>query len=344
MMFYTFSTMAILAVICLFLYPTFNKIVSQLNGDQATYVTVECYTKVIIALLLSSLSAIILGNVVARNGLKRIREFEDKMENITADSLHERINLNDWPKELKTLGIRFNMMLDRIQSSFIQLSQFSSDIAHELRNPINNLRGLTEIALTKEEIPKEYRKLLESYMDEYHHLSKLIENLLFLARSDHGQIIINKKSFNAREEILKIFEYYQAIADENEIELICDGDAPLSADPILFKRVISNLLSNAIRYTERNGKITIMTKPLDNQFVHISIHDNGIGIADEHIARIFDRFYRVDPSRSSRSGGLGLGLAIVKSIIDLHRGKISVESKSNLGTSVYLRLPSPSLS
>lgn len=338
MLSYTLSTVGLLFAISLFLYPTFVKIMQQLQGSKAC-ITAECYEKIIIILLLGALCAVISGYFIARNGLNRMREFENKIEQITVDSLHERINLHEWPKELKNFGKKFNTMLDRIQTSFIQLSQFSSDIAHELRTPIHNLRGITEIALSKKIPSDEYRKIFEKYINEYEYLSKLIENLLFLARSDHGQLKLQKEMIDTQKEILNICDYYQALADENKIELSCKGDARLCVDLTLFKRAISNLISNSLKYTQPNGKIKIDIESL-NKWIKISINDTGIGMTDEHIPRIFDRFYRIDPSRSSQSGGLGLGLAIVKSIIHLHNGKLNIESKLHLGTSVYLLLPS----
>jgi two-component system heavy metal sensor histidine kinase CusS len=340
MLLYSLSTMGILVAISLFLYPTLMKVVAQINVTHLTYLAALCYKKVIIALLISSLTAIILGYLIARKGLNRLKEFEHKMEQITVDSLHERINLDEWPKELGSLGKKFNTMLDRLHTAFIQLSQFSSDIAHELRTPINNLRGMTEVALAKEKYSGKCQQLLEKYMDEYQHLSKLIESLLFFARSDNGQINLNKEICDTRKEILNISDYYQAVADENDIEITCQGDALIVADLILFKRVISNLLSNALRHTAPQGKINI-TIELVGSHVEIVVRDTGIGIAEEHLLKILDRFYRVDASRSLQSGGLGLGLAIVKSIIDLHQGKLTIESKLQVGTSVYLKLPSP---
>lgn len=339
MVFYSLSTLGILSAIALFLYPTFLKMIEQINQSQISNITLECLEKIIIVVLLSTLSVIILGHVIARKGLNRLREFENKMEQITINSLQERINLNEWPKELISLGEKFNTMLDRIESSFIQISQFSSDIAHELRTPINNLRGITEIELSKKDCNEKYREIFEKYMEEYLHLSKLIENLLFIARSDNGQVTLNKEMINAKKEILNICDYHLAIADENKIEMNCEGDAIVFADLTLFKRVINNLITNALRHTSAQGKITIKIKPT-HHFVEIVVHDTGSGIADEHLTKIFDRFYRADSSRSTRSGGLGLGLAIVKSIVDLHHGKLHVESQVNHGTSLILHFPS----
>ena len=239
MVLYSLSTIGLLGAICVFLYPTFIKIMEKTHGDPVSNLAIECYEKIIISLLLASLAAIIFGHIISRNGLHKLREFENKMERITAQSLHDRIQVREWPKELRGLGDRFNGMLDRIQSSFTQLSQFSSDIAHELRTPINNLRGITELALIKEKPADEYKNILESCMGEYHHISKLIENLLFIARSDHGEIKLQKVCIDVQDEIVDICDYYQAVADEKHILLTCVGNAKIEAEPLLFKRAIS---------------------------------------------------------------------------------------------------------
>lgn len=310
-----------------------------MNGTPASHLTVECFQQIIIILLTASLAAIVFGHMISRNGLKRLREFENKMEKISAQSLNDRILLNEWPKELRNLAQRFNEMLNRIETSFVQLSQFSSDIAHELRTPIHNLKNMAESALVKEKSPQELREILESSMTEYQHLAKLVENMLFIARSDHGQIRLKNERIDIQKEIINICEYYQAIADEKQIVLTCSGEAKIDCDPLLFKRVISNLLANALRYTLPHGQISLSIQPMQ-QFVQITIQDTGVGISPEHLENIFNRFYRVDSSRSVYTGGIGLGLAIVKSIIDLHRGTIKIDSQINTGTSVYIQLPS----
>jgi two-component system heavy metal sensor histidine kinase CusS len=339
MLLYSTSTISILIVISLFLYPTFSKILNA-TGSIPQYLSVECFENTIIALLIASLSTIVIGYYIARKGLGKIQDFSRKTECITAESLHERINPQDWPCELELLSHKFNGMLDRLQVSFTQLSQFSSDIAHELRNPLNNLTGITELALTKDRTTEEYKRILESNQDEYQHLTRLIENLLFLAYADHGQAILNKSSLQANSEIEKICDYYYALAAEKQIQLHLQGTATISADPTLFKRVMSNLISNAIRYTDEHGKIEIFIIKKTASMTEISIRDTGIGISEEHLPFLFNRFYRVDPSRSAQSGGLGLGLAIVKSIIALHQGDIQITSIAHKGTTVTLRLPS----
>lgn len=334
---YTLSTIGILTVVCILLYSTFI----SLAGQHLTLPLISfCYKRVLIVLLLGSLTAMAMGIIITKEGLAKIKEFSNKVEKVSVGSLHQPVVAREWPVELTQLAGKFNGMLSRIQSSFNQLSDYSSDIAHELRGPINNLRGKTEIALTSEKLPEEYRKILESYMDEYSHLSSLIENLLFLARTDHGQIEINKQAINAHDEINKVCDYYQPLAEDHSILISCEGEAKIAADPTLFKRVISNLLSNALRYTPKGGNINISIACAANNETSIHIQDTGIGIEEGDIPKLFQRFYRVDASRTLQSGGMGLGLAIVKSIVDLHKGKITIHSQPEQGTLVTLLLPS----
>lgn len=335
MFLYTFSVLGILASLCLFLYPTFMDVINHVTES---YITALCYKKVILGLLLTATGTIILGYMIARNGLSRITAFSDEMENITASSLNKRIDPNDWPKEIKIVANKFNIMLSRIETSFMQVSQFSSDIAHELRNPINNLLGNTETALLKDKTNEEYRIILERNYEELQSVSKLLETLFFLAHADHGQLTLNKKELNAKQEVMHVCDYYSALAEEKDIQLVCIGDAHIFADPTLIKRVFSNLISNALRYTEATGRIDINIAE-DANAVKISVIDSGIGVANEHVKRIFDRFYRVDSARSYASGGLGLGLAIVKSIIDLHKGWVDVSSQLGKGTAIHIYLP-----
>jgi len=336
MLLYSLSTIGIIISIALFLYPSFNNIIQ--HSSAPTHLTIECFKNAIIALLLGSLVAIIFGYVIADRSLKKISDFTQKMQTITADSLHERINPNHWPVEMKALGSEFNIMIDRLERSFARLSQFSSDISHELRNPLHNLMASTEMALIRDKSVNDYKELLVSHQEEYHQLSKLVENLLFLAKADNRQLPIHKEMFSSRQEILKACDYFQAIAEDKNIKMTCHGDEEIFIEQLLFRRVLINLLSNALNYTPENGVIDIsITK--ESHFAKISIVDSGMGIDSKHIPKIFDRFYRVDSARGQLSGGLGLGLAIVKSIIELHQGNITLQSKINQGTTVHIYLP-----
>lgn len=335
---YAISSLAIITAVCLFLYPTFATLVTHLNDNASADIKISCYKNLVIALLFSAISALVLGKMVTYNGLKGLKKFAEQLQTISADSLHSPIDVKYFPEEVRGLGREFNSMLHRLQKSFDQLNQFSSDIAHELRTPLHNLQIRTELALTHQQLPPEYSSILESYMDEYKHLTKLVDSLLFLARSDQSQLTLNKQSIDVFKEISTVVDYYQLLAEEKNIALHCEGDGLLWVDLTLFKRAINNLLLNAIKYTPKKGAIGIKISA-DAQWINIVIQDTGIGIEELHLPRIFDRFYRVDTSRSPESGGLGLGLAIVKCIVELHGGTIQITSIVNKGTSVSMCFP-----
>ncbi len=230
--------------------------------------------------------------------------------------------------------------LDRLKDSHARISQFSADLAHELRTPINNLRGEAEVALSRSRTADEYREVLESSLEEYARLSRMIDSLLFLARAESPETQIERKWFGAREEIAGVRDFLDAIAEEQGVEVTCHGNELLNADPMLFRRAVSNLLTNALQHTPRGGKVCISVKKLSDASVEVSVSDTGFGIPPEHLPRIFDRFYRVNHARSQPKG-MGLGLSIVKSIMDLHGGSVTIQSERGAGTIASLRFPPP---
>lgn len=169
----------------------------------------------------------------------------------------------------------------------------------------------------------------------------MIDSLLFLARAESPETHIERMRLNARQELGALREFYEAMAEEHEVEVICHGQALVHADPILFRRAVSNLLSNALHYTPCGGTVTLSVTPAEDHTIIVRVCDTGVGIAPEHLPKIFDRFYRVDPARSQHYPGMGLGLAIVKSIMDLHGGTVTVQSVPHEGTTVTLRFPPP---
>lgn len=293
----------------------------------------------VIVLLGGLLFAVIFGFIIAQRGLRSVNELTETTEKITANSLDRRIDPESWPKELKTLGIAFNRMLDRIETSFAYLTQFSADLAHELRTPVNNLMGETEIVLSRAHTIEDYQQVLTSNLEELQRISQIIENLLFLARADNHQLEIKKEILNVSHEIKCICEFYQAMADEKNIKIYYFGDALVKANPVMFRRMVSNILSNALKYTLPGGEVNFNIEITDDNLVNLVLKDSGVGIEKEHLSRIFNRFYRVDAARSPHSGGVGLGLAIVKSIVDLHQGIISIVSEMGEGTTVKVTLP-----
>jgi two-component system heavy metal sensor histidine kinase CusS len=282
------------------------------------------------------IAATVIAVSVTRRGLRPLAEMRRSLERVQPAHLNERIDPERWPTELRPVAASFDDMLTRLEDSFTRLSQFSADLAHELRTPIGNMLGEAQVALTRKRTPDEYRTVIESAAAECERLSGIIDNLLFLARSESAEQQVAASLFNARAAIEKIVSFYQTLAEDRHIEISSSGDAEIFADPILFNRAIGNLIDNALRFTPENGNIRIGIRTTANG-VEISVTDTGSGIAPEHLPRVFDRFYRADPSRSS--AGTGLGLSLVRSIVDLHAGSAEIKSTVGRGTTVILNFP-----
>ncbi|MCL5791911.1 MAG: heavy metal sensor histidine kinase [Deltaproteobacteria bacterium] len=306
------------------------------------YAILAIYRKeLLIALFLGTLISAGAGIAIARKGMKPIQEIAKAAQRITATHLHERINPARWPMELTVLASAFDDMLVRLEDSFERLSQFSADLAHELRTPINNLMGETEVTLSKIRTVDDYKQILESSMEEFSRLSRMIDNLLFLARAENPETQIERTNFSAINEVDAVKEFYDALAEEHGVNIACNGDVILNADQNLFRRAISNLISNALKYTGKGGNVTITAQRSDNHYIEIIVKDTGCGIEKEHLSKIFDRFYRVQNTKSLNPRGTGLGLAIVKSIMDMHLGSVNIQSEPGKGTTVVLVFPLP---
>jgi two-component system, OmpR family, heavy metal sensor histidine kinase CusS len=285
---------------------------------------------------LGLIASAVIAVTVTRRGLRPLAEMRRSLERVQPGHLSERIEPMRWPLELRPLAASFDDMLGRLEDSFTRLSQFSADLAHELRTPIANMLGEAQVALTRERSPEEYRSTIESTAAECDRLSGIIDNLLFLARAESAEQQIERSLFNGRAALEKIAGFYQPPAEDRHVTITCSGEAEIFADPMLFNRAIGNLVDNALRFTPDKGHICIAIRHLRGN-AEISVTDNGSGIAAEHLPRVFDRFYRADPSRSS--AGSGLGLALVKSIVDLHGGSASIESEVGRGTIVLVTFP-----
>jgi two-component system, OmpR family, heavy metal sensor histidine kinase CusS len=288
------------------------------------------------ALLLGIGLSALIAIAVTKRGLWPLQEMTQSLERIDPRHLNERLSKATWPRELQPVATAFDEMLARLEDSFTRLSQFSADLAHELRTPISNIRGEAEVTLTRPRTSEDYRNVIESITGECERLSGIVENLLFLARAEAADRQIEKDIFPARPAIERIASYYRTIAEERGISITNESDGDVYADPVLFDRALSNLLDNALRFTPDRGKITIKSQSRNGR-TELAVEDTGCGIAPHHLSRIFDRFYRVDSSRSSK--GTGLGLALVKSITDLHGGSATATSELNRGTTVTLTFP-----
>ena len=313
----------------------------QLAQDRSSDEQVEREFGVLLIVVLSGsiLASALIAITVTRHGLRPLGEMTRSLERIGPTHLNERVAPGGWPRELQPLAVAFDDMLDRLEVSFTRLSQFSADLAHELRTPIANILGEAQVALTRDRTPDEYREVIESTIAECERLSGIVDNLLFVARVDAAREPIERKEFDGRPALEKIAAFYRTIAEDRHIAINCTGEGEIYGDPVLFSRAVSNLVDNALRFTAEGGtvQISIRVKATHSE---VTVSDNGCGIAPEHLPRLFDRFYRVDSSRSS--DGAGLGLALVKSIVDLHGGSAKIESEVYRRTTVVLIFPNKS--
>ncbi len=287
----------------------------------------------------------LIGYQVARHGIRPVEEIANTARHISSTNLRERILPEGYPFELASLADTFNKMLDRLEESFERISRFSADIAHDLRTPVNNIRGEAEVALARARTVDEYRDVLESCLEEAVRLSDLISDLLFLARAESPLAHLRREPVNVSELLDGVREYYEASAEDGGISLVtAAGDQPVIAelDRTLLQRAVGNLVSNAVAHTPAGGLIVLGAKlatDADPSTVRIEVSDTGDGIPAEALPKVFDRFYRVDASRSQASGGTGLGLAIVQTIMQLHGGKAEISSHVGEGTRVTLTVP-----
>jgi len=296
-------------------------------------------------LIVSVLAAAALGVWAVRTVLKRARRIAAAASRISAHALNERLSLEDTPEEFLESTLAFNHMLDRLEDSFKRLSEFSSDLAHDLRTPINNLLGEAQVALSRPRDAAEYRAVLESGVEEYERLSRMIENMLFLARADNAQARIEPQWIDLRNALEKILSYYELLAEERNIRLALEVRSENGkkargwADELMLNRAVGNLLSNALRHGPRDCTVTVRAFARTDGSAEVEVANPGAGIEREHLPRIFDRFYRPCSSREGSSAGSGLGLAIVKSIAELHGGRVGVRSEPGIETAFTLSLP-----
>jgi two-component system, OmpR family, heavy metal sensor histidine kinase CusS len=285
---------------------------------------------------LGVIASTLVAITVTRRALRPLAEMKRSLERVQPAHFSERIEPAQWPRELQPMVTAFDGMLDRLEDSFTRLSQFSADLAHELRTPIGNMLGEAQVALTRQRSAEEYRSVIESTAAECERLSGIIDNLLFLARAESAEQQVERSSFDGRAALEKMASFYQTAAEDRHVNIACSGEGQISADPALFNRALSNLIDNALRFTTDGGNIHISIGSRDGR-TEVSVRDTGSGIASEHLPRVFDRFYRGDASRSS--AGTGLGLALVKSIVDLHGGSAKIKSELGRGTTVTLTFP-----
>ena len=314
-------------------------LVVALNRSATNLMLDQFYRQLVLMLVLGGLVTAAIGFGVAYHGLRPLRGIDATASAITADRLAARLDLSRAPNEVLRLGASFNAMLARLGDSFRRLSEFSSDLAHELRTPINNLLGATHVALSRPRAPAEYQEVLESNAEELERLRKMTEDMLFLAKAEDPQTKLDWQTFAARDEIDKVAEYFAVVAEEKGVTVDVDGDAPLRADRRLVQRALNNIFANAVRHAPAGTPVRVRIATAADGAVDISVANAGPGIAAEHLPRVFDRFYRTDPSRPDSAESSGLGLAIVQSIMRMHGGIATAASEPGGLTTFTLHFP-----
>jgi len=290
-----------------------------------------------IAITLATFATAGPGWIATRWGLAPLREVTDMVAGVSAERLSDRLPTTGLPTELKPLATAFNAMLTRLDDSFRRLSEFSANIAHELRTPISNLMTQTQVALSSARGKDEYKEILYSILEEYERMAQMVGDMLYLAQTDSRLIKPGVEKVNLANETQDLFDYFEAWAEERAVSLTQTGSATASGDRLMLRRALSNLISNAIRHTPPGQTMRVFLQS-DADKAILSVENPGTKIPEEHLPRLFDRFYRVDPSRQRKGDGAGLGLAIVKSIVSAHGGSISVTS-TNEATRFRITLP-----
>jgi two-component system heavy metal sensor histidine kinase CusS len=292
------------------------------------------YLAVGIAFLLTAL----LGFVLLRRGLRPLRDMTAHATDISPARLHSRMSSENTPVELQQLSEAYNAMLDRLAEGYQRLTQFSADLAHEIRTPVGSLMGHCQVALRQGRSADEYQALLASNLEELERISRIVESILFLARADDTQAVVQRQPLQVHAELERVAEYFEGLAEERRIRLLISGEATLDADPLLLRRALSNLVANAIRYADAHSDVLIGVESSAGHCM-IWVENQGPALDPAALTHLFDRFYRGDASRQQNSDSNGLGLAIVAAIMQLHGGEASVAQPQSGRIRFTLRFP-----
>lgn len=315
------------------------RLLLAMDTHHHTHFMEELQRSLVLYLLAAGLASGLLGWWAARRGLAPLRDMRERARRVTAHQLDERMPVASVPAEMAELAQELNTMLERLQRDFQRLSEFSSDLAHELRTPISNLLTQTQVTLALPRDAPAYRDTLASNAEEFQRLGRMVSDMLLLAKTEHGLSLPHREPIRLREEAQALFDFYDVVADDKGIALALEGEASVAGDKLMLRRAISNLLSNAIRHAPAGSRVTVrLSQPREEP--SLCVENSGPPIAPEHLPRLFDRFYRVDKSRAHLgSEGTGLGLAITQAIMQSHGGSVTVESTTE-GTRFCLRFAS----
>lgn len=297
-----------------------GKVLSEREQMLASY-----RLRLYLAVGLGAALAFALGLLLLRRGLLPLRQLSESVRGIDLRSLDKRLETCGIPAEFHEPVQALNAMLARLEESFQRLSQFSADLAHEIRTPLHNLLGSNGLALNQPRSTAEYQEVLASNMEEFERLTRMAENLMFLARAEQAERALQLRQLELARVGEELCDYFEALADDREIRLENALCGQLLADQQLLQRALGNLLANAVRHADPGSPISLRRVDTPG-LCWLQVHNQGPPIASQHLGKLFDRFYRVDPSRAEPGDSGGLGLAIVRSIMLLHGGQVRVSS------------------
>jgi heavy metal sensor kinase len=292
-----------------------------------------------VALPLALLIAGAGGFFLATRSLAPLRWMAEQAKTITDKNLNQRLDIGAAHEELRVLADSFNELLSRLDQSFETMRRFVADASHELRTPLSVIRGEADVALGQDRSAGEYQESLVIIQDEARRLTRLVDDLLNLARADAGHVNLRTEEFYLNELLAECCRAFQTVATAKQVDLqcMCPGDVAFRGDPELIRRLVLNLIDNAVRHTPAGGRVLVDLEAAANE-LRIQVADSGIGIPPEAAPHVFERFYRGDQARSRQDGGFGLGLAIVKWIAESHQGAVDFTSEPGAGTTFTVLL------
>jgi two-component system heavy metal sensor histidine kinase CusS len=311
-----------------------------LDTEHHTQFLAELQRSLVLYALLATAVSGLLGWFAAHQGLAPLRTMSKRAAVVTGQQMGPRMPVDAVPVEVADLARELNRMLDRLQEDFRRLSEFSTDLAHELRTPISNLLTQSQVALAADRDAATYRDILASNVEEFQRLARMVSDMLFLAKTERGIELPDKEGFSAAQEVQALLDFYEAVAEDKRIALRLKGDGTVMGNRLMFRRAVSNLLSNALRYTPPDGHVTVSIEQTA-QATRITVANTGSLIDPAILPRLFDRFYRADPARANpESDAAGLGLPITRAIAEAHGGSATAASDA-AGTRFTLSFPRP---
>ncbi|MGD9056766.1 MAG: ATP-binding protein [Desulfobacterales bacterium] len=318
-----------------------RNIISQLGQSMESYTRfIEAFRKIFVLTMASLfIFAVIIGWFMARRALGGVETVTQTARHISEGSLNERVPVKKNQDEIDQLAITFNQMLDRIQTLVTGIREMSDNIAHDLKSPITRIRGLSEVSMTTGASEKDYENLAASTIEECDRLLDMINTMLVISKTEAGVNKLDAVEMDIGTVVRDACDLFLAPAEDKGVKLACDvaGHCNIFGDHRMIQRMIANLLDNAIKYTPAGGRIDVTVHADDHQDISLTVKDTGIGISEKDSTRIFERFYRCDPSRSE--AGIGLGLSFARTIARAHGGDITVASQIDQGSTFTITLP-----